>query len=247
MKGHRRTFAPVGLAGCIMLGLMPLGCGGGLGEVTVRQDPPGDRPALPPITVERLRQCVADYRNQLEPGRHWFNPRVQVDQDGFHREVSTDDIPRTAPDLVLCTRSVLRDMAIPSSILTLPPPEDAPTTNRTYMGTPAVIVVVVVVEVTEIVIEAGLLTVLFGVTVEVAHEAGKDIAEAARRPRWEKECLDHYVACVETPVYNDPGNHWSETRCGNCRDWCQQYHTWPPSVGNGSCEYWKRNWGDPSN
>ena len=77
--------------------------------------------------------------------------------------------------------------------------------------------------------------------------SGEDVAEAARRRPWEKKCLEHYVACTETPVSNDPGNHWSQRRCGNCYDTCKVNHTWPTAVGNGSCEYWKRGWVNPPN
>jgi hypothetical protein len=196
------------------------------------------------MTVERLQECVREYGGQLAPGRYSFRPNVQVDRDGIGREVSTDDIPRAAPDLAACTRVVLREMALPESIFQAPSSGDAAATrNRAYMGSPAVVVVVVVVGLSELVLEAGAYSILFAVTVELVSEAGKDIAEAARRRKTKKdECTDHYEACMETAVSGEFGNHWTQTRCGICHELCTRNKAWPTEVGNGSCEYWKRNW-----
>ena len=73
MQEPGRTFAAVRLAAWMLLGLMPLGCGGGLGQVSVRQDPSDHRPAVPDTTIERLRECVADHGGQLDPGRYYLN------------------------------------------------------------------------------------------------------------------------------------------------------------------------------
>jgi hypothetical protein len=231
MQGRRRTFASVALTGWLTLGLVPPGCGGGLGQVTARQDPSEDRPAVPDMTVERLQECVREYGGQLEPGRYSFSPNVQVSRGGFVQEVSTYDIPQSAPDLAACTRVVLREMALPDAILQAPPSGDAAaTTSRAYMGSPAVVVIVVV-GLSELVLEAGAYTILFAVTVELVNEAGKDIAEAARRRRTKKdECTDAYVACMDSKVGDELGNTWNESRCGTCRNWCDKNNSWPSQV-----------------
>jgi hypothetical protein len=231
MPEPRCTLAAVGLAGWMMLGLVPPGCGGGLGRVTARQDPSEDRPAVPDMTVERLQECVREYGGQLAPGRYSFRPNVQVDRDGFGREVSTHDIPEEARDLAACTRVVLREMALPEAILQAPSSGDAAATmNRAYMGSPA-LVVVVVVGLSELVLEAGAYTILFAVTVELVNEAGKDIAEAGRkRRRWEKECLDGYEECMDSRVGDELGNNWNQARCALCRDVCQKEKSWPSQV-----------------
>ncbi|UQA56099.1 hypothetical protein [Polyangium aurulentum] len=195
---------------------------------------------MPDTTVERLRECVADHGGQLEPGRYFLNTHVRVDREGVNRGASTVDVPQTSPDLTACMRVVLREMAVPEAILQAPPSEDAAATmNRAYMGSPAVVVVVAV-GLSEIVLEAGAITILLAVTVEVVNEAGKDIAEAARRKPWEKKCLDHYEACMRTTVADEDGNHWTESRCGNCYSTCRDKKAWPAKVGNGSCDYWSR-------
>lgn len=230
MKESRYRFVAVGFAGLMMLGLMPPGCGGGLGQVTVRQDSSDDRPAVPETTVERLQECVADYGKQLEPGQYRFTPRVRVDQGGVSRGVSTDDIPSTTPDLAACTRVVLRDMAIPASILNSAPKDAVATTDRSYMGSPAAAVVVIVV-LGELALEAGAYTILFAITVEVVSEAAKDIAEAVRRRRSKKdECTDGYEECRDSSVGDGRGNNWNMTRCGTCLEWCNRNKSWPSQV-----------------
>ena len=243
MPKPRYTIASVGFAGWLMLALMPLGCGGGLGHVTAKQEASNNRPVLPDRTVKRLQACVAEYGDQFGPGHYRFNPHVRVDQEGYTQAISTEDMPATAHDLAACTRVALDAMPIPSSVLDTPPAADSVvTTSRSYMGSP-VVVVIVVVELTEIVFEAAAYTFLFAVTVEVARVAEKDIADAARRRRTTKdECAEGYAACIATPVSGEDGNTWKQTRCGNCLDRCTFDNVWPTNVGNGSCEYWKQNW-----
>jgi len=109
--------------------------------------------------------------------------------------------------------------------------------NRSFMGSPA-LVVVVVVGLSEIVLEAGAITILFAVTVEVVNEAGKDIADAARRRRTKKdECAEHYAKCMDKALSGEDGNHWRQTRCGACLRKCTRFDAWPTEVGNGSCDY----------
>ncbi|UQA54974.1 hypothetical protein [Polyangium aurulentum] len=194
---------------------------------------------MPDTTVERLRECVADHGGQLEPGRYYLNTHVRVDREGVNQGASTVDVPQTSPDLTACMRVVLREMAVPEAILQAPPSEDtAATMNRSYLGSPA-LVVVVAVGLSEIVLEAGAITILFAVTVEVVNEAGKDIADAARRRnQWEKVCRPHYEACMDTPVGDEDGNTWDQTRCADCFWLCKQQGAWPTEVGSGgSCDY----------
>ncbi len=243
MPKPRYTIASVGFAGWIVLALMPLGCGGGLGHVTAKQDPSDTRPALPARTVERLQACVRDYGNQLGPGHYQFHPRARVDRERYDHGVSTEDMPESARDLSACTRVALRAMAIPQAVLQAAPPEDAnETTNRSFVASP-VVVVIVVVELTEVVFEAAAYSFLFAVSMEVVKVAEKDIADAARRRKPKNdECTDSYVECMGTPVSGEDGNTWKQTRCGNCRDRCRLDNAWPTEVGNGSCQYWQRNW-----
>jgi hypothetical protein len=203
---------------------------------------------VPDTTLERLRECVADYGGQLEPGRYYLNTHVRVDRDGINQGVSTNDIPKTSHDLTACMRVALREMAIPEAILQAPPTEDAAATmSRAYMGSPAVVVVVAV-GLSEIVLEAGAITILFAVTVEVVNEAGKDIAEAARRRKSKKDaCTDGYEECKKSDVADEPGNNRNESRCATCRNKCEKdNYVWPSHVpmpeGWVSCGRLGPNW-----
>jgi hypothetical protein len=100
------------------------------------------------------------------------------------------------------------------------------------MGNPA-LVVVVVVGLSELVLEAGAYTIPVAVTVEVVNEAVKDVKE---------QCLQHYVACIASELYRRLGRGHGDTRCNLCRDVCVDDNgTWPLRVGNGTCKYWRRN------
>lgn len=171
-----------------VVGLALCSCGSGLGQVTV-QEVSSDNPSLPNMTVDRIQGCFATYGGQLGPGRHQFNPVVEVNQDGVKRGVSTPDMPDTAPDLAACTRIALSDMAIPSAVFQMRKAQSTASTNastveqRSLVGNPGVVVVVVVVEVAlaEIVLEAGAITILFATTVKVVDDAKDDVLEAAKR------------------------------------------------------------------
>ena len=236
MQGPGGMFAAVRLAAWMMLGLMPLGCGGGLDQVSVRQDASDHRPAVPDTTILRLRGCVADHGGQLDPGCYYLNTQVQVDRDGINQGVSMVDVPQTSHDLTACMRVALREMAIPEAILQAPPTENAAATvNRSYMGSPAVVVVVAV-GLSEIVLEAGAITILFAVTVEVVNEAGKDIAEAVRKRRKSKKdaCTDGYEECMKSEAGDKPGNTRNYTRCATCREKCDKNnYVWPAQVPMG--------------
>jgi hypothetical protein len=224
--------ASVGFAALMMLGFLPLGCGGGLGHVTARQEASNNRPLLPGKTVERLQACVAEYGKQVGPGHYRFNPLVRVDEEGYTHEVSMEDMPKTGYDFAACTRVALQDMALPRSVLNTPPSEDAvETMNRSLVASP-VVVVVVVVELTEIVFEAAAYTFLFAVSVEVVKKAGPDIVDAARRrPRPNlNRCLDAAAGggalwedlCNAMPNSLDAAECWGKTLLSEQvkRNWC---------------------------
>lgn len=176
------------LFGSMALSLVPLGCGGI--EPTIRQQqlPTSEHPAIPPNTAERLQECVKEHGHQLEGGSWAFSPTIEVDREGYVVDVNAGDMPQSASELAACTRIALGNMAIPSHIFHIRPTQSNPTTSdaimaqRSYMSSPAVVVVVVV-GLSEIVLEAGAVTILFAVTVKVVDKAVDDVAEAAKRWR----------------------------------------------------------------
>jgi hypothetical protein len=193
-----RAFVAAGCLGTMPLMFSPLGCGSGLGRVTAQELGPGGPFSVPGTTVDHLKGCVSEYGEQLEPGRYAFNPIVELEQSGIKKRIQTPNMPHSAPDLAACTRIALQGMAIHPSIFNRRSTESVATTNepsmaqRSYIGSP-VLVVVVVVGLSEIVLEAGAYTILFAVTVKVLDKAKDDVLDAAkrRRPRSPKDrCLD---------------------------------------------------------
>jgi hypothetical protein len=133
-------------------------------------------------------------------------------------------------------RIALGDMAPPAAVFNLRRTQSASTNEstveqRSYIGNPVVIVVVVV-EVGEIVLEAGAITILFATTVKVVDKAVDDVAEAIKRRRipWKDRCTDNYESCIASPAGRARGNHWNQTRCGLCKDVCDVRKTWPSTV-----------------
>jgi hypothetical protein len=249
-----RAFVAAGCLGTMPLMFSPLGCGSGLGRVTAQELGPGGPFSVPGTTVDHLKGCVAEYGEQLEPGRYAFNPIVELEQSGIKRRIQTPNMPHSAPDLAACTRIALQGMAIHPSIFNRRSTESVATTNepsmaqRSYIGSP-VLVVVVVVGLSEIVLEAGAYTILFAVTVKVLDKAKDDVAEVLKRTPItdgddnKNDCAERYAVCMATHVSRKDGNHWQQTRCGNCLLLCTSKNSWPSAVGNGSCEYWTPRWG----
>jgi hypothetical protein len=235
---HRfETITKVGFLGSMALALIPLGCGGMEPPIRQQQSPTLEHPAVPPNTAERLQECVKEHGYQLEGGSWAFSPTIQVDREGYLVNVNAGEIPKTAPDLAACTRIALGDMAIPSYFFNLRQKQSDTATNeptmaqRSFMGSPAVVVVVVV-GLSEIVLEAGAVTILFAVTVRVVDKAVDDVAEAVKRRRtWKDDCTDGYVNCKISPTGWGRGNHWNESRCGTCRNVCDlNKGKWPSHI-----------------
>lgn len=229
------------------LGVMPLACGAGSESVAVRPGAPKDGLTMPRITEERIGACVTEYAKQLDEGSWAFRPTLEVAQYGRFSGMNVGGIPKTAPDFAACTRDALSNMVVPDVIFNLrrtnanATPMPATAEQRTLLGSP-VVVVVVVVGMSEVVLEAGAYTILFAVTVKVVEKVGKDIAEKVEEEGWKAQCIAHYVACMGTATAAKAGNHIKQTRCGICLAICKNKETWPSDAGNGSCEYWQRNW-----
>ena len=222
-----------------MLGVLPSGCGSGIDSVAVRPGAPKDGLAMPRITEERMQACVTEYAKQLEAGDWAFRPTIEVAQNGRFIGVDDGGIPNTAADFASCTRDALSNMVVPDVIFNLrtaganAEPTSATAEQRMQMGSPAVVVVVVV-GLSELVFEAGAYTILFAVTVKVVEKAADDVADLARRspplPDEQDDCAESYAQCIASPAGRARGNHWNETRCATCRAVCQKEKSWPARV-----------------
>jgi hypothetical protein len=246
MHRHLRRIAAIGFLGCATMGVMPFGCASRLGPVQASQTKGGiDRPELPDITLAQGSECVAEYARQLPPGRHEFDLNVEVYEDGSKKGVTIDDLPNTAYDFGACMRNAFLDMPIAEEPLrqgveTLKyRREQTMAAQRSLVSSPVVVVVAgVTIVVTELMLEAGAYTLLFAVTVKVVEKAAEDVKEDG----WKAVCIAKYAACIAAVGTFKRGNHLGASRCNTCMERCLDDHEWPSSIGNGSCEFWKRNW-----
>jgi hypothetical protein len=233
-----------------VLGAVTLGFGCGIGPVRAIQNGGSDGSTFPYTTVERSKDCMAEYGLQLEPGYHALKSTIEVNDAGYKEGVSIEDVPDTAYDFGACMRNVFRDMPIAEEPLRRGVESlkaqraQARAAQRSLMSSPVVVVVGVTIVVSELVLEAGAYTILFAVTIKVVDKAKDDVNEALKRNRtWKDECTHHFEKCMDTVVGDKDGNHWQQSRCGICHRVCiTEEGSWPTEVGNGSCEYWKPGW-----
>jgi hypothetical protein len=192
---------------------------------------------------------MAEFGGQLGEGQHVANSTMEVNEDRARVDVTIDGIPDTAADFRACMRVALQDMPIADEpfrqgVETLNyRRQEALAEQRNLVGHPVVLVVEgVTIVVGEVALEAGAITVLFVVTVTVIDKAEKDVAEKIEEEGFKAKCAAHYATCMATAFAGKRGNHKKQSRCGICARVCVKTEVWPSAVGNGSCEYWQRNW-----
>ena len=108
MRHSWRKIIAVGFSASVMMGLVLPGCSGRLGPVRVTQN----GGSIGYANLEKTKECVAEYGQQMAPGRIDLDATVKVDEDGDLVGVRLDGIPNTAPDFGACLRHVLREMPI---------------------------------------------------------------------------------------------------------------------------------------
>ncbi|HRI72039.1 MAG TPA: hypothetical protein PK156_47730 [Polyangium sp.] len=225
---------------CPLVAVVGLGaaCSNRLEPVTATQKVGMGRTSFPDISVEHTKDCVAEHGARLEAGDLALNATVEVTEEG-QRDVTIVGIPNTAPDFGACMRNVLYDMPIAEEPfrkgleLLKYRRQETNAAQRFLVGHPVVIVVAgVTIVVSEIVLEAGAVTILTAVTVKVVEKAADDVAEAIKNRRipWKDACTTHYENCIESPAGRARGNVWNQTRCGLCKRSCDLRKIWPPAV-----------------
>jgi len=226
-KRALRGLLSLGLLGCVMLVFVPLGCAAKIVYPATSQGP-----RMPDATAERLRACVDEVGGALRSGHYMFDYKVLADREGRIVDVEAKGVPNA--DLVGCTRIALRGMTVPEELLRIrrmPEPlarsNERATPERGPIGE---IVIVTVTTVTivfvDLIIEAGLVTMVFAVTLEIA----KDVAEAIqKRPNWKKRCDEALKDCLDSPLQRKPGSVEGSSLCLWCREKCTS-KGWPKEV-----------------
>lgn len=235
--------------------VVPMGCSGNqVGSVTATHKGGGNQSSYPDETVERFRECVAEYGSQLGPGNHVFDANVEMGEDGLTYGVKIENLPASAEDFGGCMRAALQSMPVSEKRF-----DDAMAIRKNQreqekaalaeqkqlLGTPVLVVVGVTIVVSEVVLESGAITVLFATAVTLIDKVSSDAAEAelARRRRKDR-CADYYEDCIASSLWRQYGRHEWDSLCSLCATVCFSNNgNWPSMVGVKDCNY-KRS---PSN
>lgn len=187
MHPSLRNVTAAGFWVSVIMGLALPGCANRLGPIRATQSRGSMGHAnLPDIVVERSKECVELYGQQLALGRVVIESAVEVNEDGDKVGVNLGGLSENARDFGACIRNVLHDMPIADQSL-----HDAVKTlkfNRKHAGDSHdalvnfinVVPGVPIVE-SELVLEADGYTVVLPVTVKVVATLEEliDIDEAA--------------------------------------------------------------------
>lgn len=228
----------------MLVGLVPMGCGSNtVGPVRVIETGRTNRSNYPDRTVERFQECVTEHAAQLGPGNHALDATMDMDEDGLRYNVEIANLPASGEDFGGCMRSALEDMVISEKLLDnareklKAQREEQQKAQKELLGSPVVIVVAgVTVIVTEVMLEAGAITILFATTVTLIDKAATDVAELISQ-RKRNECTAHYVSCVGSALYRNLGRGAGDSRCGGCAYVCHRTGKWPSAIGAGTCDY----------
>lgn len=225
----------------MLVGFMPMGCSNTVGSVRVTETTKASRSNYPDRTVERFQECVTEHAAQLGPGNHALDATMDMDEDGLRYNVEIANLPASGEDFGACMRSALEDMVISEKRLDdareklKVQRQQALAEQKKLMGSPVVIVVAgVTVIVTEVMLEAGAITILFATTVTLIDKAAKDVAELISQRAWNK-CLAEYENCVAGKRYYEEGRHIRDSRCGACIMICRGTGKWPAATSLGPC------------
>lgn len=159
----------MGLIVCMVFSLLPLGCH----SMNVRHGAGrAGQPYVPDETAQRLKACVEEDRDSIEPGRYAVDAKVNLDEYGGVSDAATTGTPN--PDIGICMRIALRDMKVGRDVIeqaalrstSIANTETNP--NRAYVGQVETVVVVTIVYVEVIVIDELLLAVGITLTATAA-------------------------------------------------------------------------------
>jgi len=238
--------AAMGLLGCLILAVLPVGCTKSIemAPVRYRAQHQNARHLLRDITVERLQECVEKYGYQLQSESIDVEATVQVDDEGRHKGLVVKGIPDSAPDLAACTRITLGEMGVPTSVLQLRYEQTASTTNGQTkpMGNALANPIVmweIAAALAEFAAQHGGKAVLYSVTIEVlsaAAIAGATVYVARRKKK--DRCTDYYEACVASSLWHKYGRHQWDSLCSLCAGVCFDNNgEWPSTVAGKDCTY----------
>ncbi len=209
------------------------------------ESPPEVQPETPPQNTTRsieaprklvaaLQVCADRFALKLsKTSEHYaIIYDVKMDSNGTTAKVKDSQFPGT--ELEKCLTNALERMEIPDSVVNT---SQVSPQSRSAVG--VIQALAAPIALLPIVLVAGGVTILVGVTIFVAAEA---IEALRRRPRWERDCNEQVTACLASDLADRQGSVHGSSRCLMCGEFCKKSKgTWPGTVEIGgvdvSCWY----------
>ncbi len=230
---HRRLWA--GVVG--VLGLALCDCGSDPGYTVIDRpsviasEPQATKPESPEAprkTFIALQTCADRYAYRLASDSH-YAVLYDIEATGLGiTAVKVKDSMLTNSDLEACLSKALEHMEIPATALNTQ--HGVTPLSRSAVGIAQAAAAPIAL--LPIILVAGGVTILVGVTIYVAVEAVKRIPVEDEES--DDECTNGYVRCRENPAGGRQGNNWNISICGSCLEVCKRVKSWPVSIPLGN-------------
>jgi hypothetical protein len=174
-----------GLALCLGLAFVPVGCGGSRGVLTSSRGDGG--PTIPDATIAELRACVDKGQARLEDPAYTFVFAVEATEDGHADRVKLKDSSPGDGAMESCLAEALEGMRVPSVVVEAlsqqaEQAEAVSPASRGLMANPFAAVLGGAISLVPVVLTAAAVTVVVGVAIY----ASEEIVETVRRRRRSK-------------------------------------------------------------
>lgn len=186
--------------------------------------------------IAAMQLCADKFAHRLPKTSDQYAVMYDLAVTGDGITVKVKDSQISGMELEKCLTNVLERMEVPDSMTSA---SRVSPQSRSAMG---VVQVIAPIALLPIVLVAGGVTILVGVTIVVAAEA----IEALRRRRtWENECDAQRAECLMSNIADQPGGLFKHTLCHMCREYCvKSGGKWPSEIERfdgtiASCAYWR--------
>ncbi len=183
--------------------------------------------AAPQKTVAALQACADKFALKLSGKADSYAVlyNLEVTNDGITAKVKDSMI--SGSELETCLTQALERMEVPDEVVNAsrvsPATSQVSPQSRSMVG---IVQVAAPIALLPIVVVAGGITILVGVTIYVAEE----VAEALRRRRrWENECQKKLTECLLSSLGSRWGDVYGTSRCAMCFKQCDE-NGWPSGI-----------------
>ena len=183
--------------------------------------------AAPQKTVAALQACADKFALKLSGKADSYAVlyNLEVTNDGITAKVKDSMI--SGSELETCLTQALERMEVPDEVVSAsrvsPATSQVSPQSRSMVG---IVQVAAPIALLPIVVVAGGITILVGVTIYVAEE----VAEALRRrKKWENECQKKLTECLLSSLGSRWGDVYGTSRCAMCFKQCDE-NGWPSGI-----------------